>query len=92
MQITLEYVAQIKKAAGKASETLTVDKEAALGQVLKSAAQRLGREFAELLFDEAGAFRASLLITVNDEQVDANPALPLNDRDRITLLSPMSGG
>ena len=92
MQITLEYVAQIKMAAGKASETLTVEKEALLGSVLKDAAPRLGAEFSALLFDDAGTFRPSLLIMVNDEQVDPNPAFPLNDRDRITLLSPMSGG
>ncbi|MFH0921189.1 MAG: MoaD/ThiS family protein [Fibrobacterota bacterium] len=92
MNLTLEYLAQIKQAAGKSSETILTDETATLGSVLLDAANRLGSAFSSLVFNESRHFRSSLLIMINDEQVEADLRRALKPNDRVTLLSPMSGG
>ena len=92
MNVTIEYAAQIKRAAGVASEQVTLDDDATLRAAVQAAIERHDESFRSVLLNADGDIHPSILVFVGEEQVrpDADPSL--NDGDRITLLSPISGG
>ncbi|MBL8028239.1 MAG: MoaD/ThiS family protein [Fibrobacteres bacterium] len=92
MKINIEYVAQVKEAAGKAAETILVDEGAFLIDVFKKISSDKSVAFRNLVFTESLKPVPSILITVNDEQIDDVSSYVLQNNDRITILSPMSGG
>lgn len=92
MQITVEYAAQVKRAAGVAAETLQVEAGCSHQQLARQVANRHGDPLKKLLFGEDGELHSSILMFVGDEQVRWNTPTMLNDRDVVTILSPISGG
>ncbi len=92
MNVTVEYTAQIKRAAGTARETLDVADGATVSDVLRAAADRHDDSFQRLVLTADSAPQPTLLIFVADEQVRADSTEPLADGATVTLLSPISGG
>ena len=92
MQITVEYTAQVKRAAGVASESIDVDSECSVQDLLKQIANRHGDPLAGLLLGDAGSLSPSILLFVNDEQVRWETLRLLHENDVVTILSPISGG
>ena len=91
MQIAVRYMAQLRRAAGTAVETIELDKPCSAADVVKSLAKRHDRPFGDLVLDADGGVRPAVLLFVGDEQVGADAA-PLRDGDVITVLTPMAGG
>ena len=84
MQVTVHYLAQLKRAAGVAKETVAFEAPCTLADLLN----RLGQ-------DRDDAFRTllqhrSMLYFVND--VDAATTQTLHDGDDIAILAPVAGG
>jgi molybdopterin converting factor small subunit len=92
MQITIEYAAQLKRAAGLAAETVDVDGSCSVQQLVADIAARHGDPLAGLLLDSAGAMHPSILLFVGDEQVRWETPRPLEANETVTFLSPISGG
>ena len=92
MDIVIEYVAQMRDAAGVASETVSLATPASAQDVVRDAAQRRGGRLAELLLDEAGVLRPSAIVFVGDGQIDWNTPCALSDGARVTILAPLAGG
>lgn len=92
MQITVEYAAQIKRAAGQATETFECDSPCTVQDVLCRVADRHGESLSHLLFDEDRRLHPSILLFVGDSQVRWDQPRELQDRDVLTILSPISGG
>ena len=92
MEITVHYLAQLKRAAGVATENVTVEDGCSLSQVLKGLADRHGPAFRAGLLDEHGQPLPALLFFLGAEQVRPDSARPLCEGDEVTILSPMSGG
>lgn len=92
MIVTLEYTAQIKRAAGTARETIEVDDGATVADLLRTAADGHEDEFRRLVLTGDAAPQPTLLIFVSDEQVRVDSPEPLQDGATVTLLSPISGG
>ena len=90
MRITIHYMAQIKRAAGCASESIDAADGASLREVLRALGERRGEPFRGMLLDDAGEPRKTLLFFVGEEHGD--PARVLRDGDTITILAPMAGG
>ena len=90
MRVTVHYLAQIKRSAGCATESLDSPAGATLREVLRILAERHGPGFRSLLLDEANEPRKSLLFFVGEEHAEVS--LPLRDGDAVTILTPMSGG
>lgn len=91
MKIQVEYVAQIKEAAGVSGEAVSLAAGASVLELLQAVAkahERLGG----LLLDPTGAVRPSALVFIGDEQYDAAEPRPLRDGDTVTLMSPLAGG
>ena len=55
MKVTIEYAAQVKRAAGIAAETVEVDPACTLQELLKRAAERHGEPLRRLLFADNAA-------------------------------------
>jgi len=92
MKVTVEYAAQLKRAAGIGSETIEVSPGCTLAQLIDEVARRHNGELNRLLTDESGALHPSILLFVGDEQVRGPLDRELRDRDVVTMISPISGG
>jgi molybdopterin converting factor small subunit len=90
MHVTVNYLAQIKRAAECGSESVEAHEPMTLREFLRSLAPRHNGNFRAMLLDDAGEPHKSLLFFVGDEHADLSR--PLADGDAITILAPMSGG
>jgi molybdopterin converting factor small subunit len=92
MQITIEYTAQLRRAAGISVETLEVAETVTLLDVARAVVSRRGDELGRLLLDAEGRLQRSVLTFVQDEQVSADSPAPLCDGQTVTFAAPISGG
>lgn len=92
MDVVIEYVAQMRDAAGVASETVTLGAPASAQDVIRDAAERRGGRLAALLLDEAGVLQPSAIVFVGDAQIDWDTPCALSDGARVTVLAPLAGG
>jgi molybdopterin converting factor small subunit len=92
MQVTIEYAAQVKRAAGVASESVDVDAACSVQDLLAQVATDRGDALKNILFDGDGVLHPSILLFVGNSQIHWDTPLKLNDRDVVTVLSPISGG
>lgn len=92
MQITIEYAAQIKRAAGQASETFECDEPCTVQEAVERVAKRHGEELESLLFDGHRQLHPSILLFTGDTQIRWDEPKELRDGDVLTILSPISGG
>ena len=92
MKVSIEYVAQMKDAAGTASEELDLPDGASIQDAIRQAADTHGGRLAELLLDESGALLPSALVFVGNDQIEWDDARQLNQGDGITILAPLAGG
>ena len=92
MRITVEYAAQIKRAAGRASEALDLGEPSTVQDAVRQVSERHGEAMDSLLFAGAGRLHPSILLFVGDAQVRWDQPRELRDGDVLTILSPISGG
>ena len=90
MRVTVQYMAQIKRAAGCCGEAVDVPFAVSLRDFLRLLADRHDPAFRAMLVDDAGEPRKSLLFFVGDDHAELTR--PLTDGDALTILAPMSGG
>lgn len=90
MKVTVEYAAQVKRATGVACEDLELPDDCSLQELARTVAETHGAEAARALLDN-GVLHRSILVFVDDEQV-RDAQTKLNDGQRVTFLSPISGG
>lgn len=92
MRVTVEYVAQLKRLAGCAAETVEVAQTGlTVAELLEDLGELHGADFRALLLDADNWAQKSLLIFVGDQPIE-HPFHCLHDGDRLTILSPMAGG
>jgi molybdopterin converting factor small subunit len=83
-------MAQLRQAAGAASEQVEMERSCSIGELLKDLADRHGSPFRDLVLDASGCHRPALLLFAGDEQV--GPERETQDYDLVTVLTPMAGG
>lgn len=90
--IQVRFVAQLKQAAGRATDEVPAAAGLTLFETLAIVAERHGPQLREFLLTARGEPRPSLVIALGDQQVPrgANPSLRAGDV--VTLIAPMSGG
>ena len=91
MRVAVKYLAQVRHAAGCASEAVELEGGSLRDLVLRLA-ERHGEPLRLLLLGSAGAPHDSLLLFVGEEQVRWEAARALRDGDVVTVLAPMAGG
>jgi molybdopterin converting factor small subunit len=94
MKIQFCYTGQLASAAGVVEETIELPDKATVLVALTERIDAHGGKFAELLADDSGAPRSTLLVALNDEQVasDAYDSTPLADGNSLMLMTPIAGG
>ncbi|MFT4554912.1 MAG: MoaD/ThiS family protein [Planctomycetales bacterium] len=92
MVVTVEYTAQIKRAAGKAREDFELDDSGTLIDLVNAIADRHGDELARMLRTVDGTPQTTVIPFVGDNQVRWDAADALSNGVTVTLLSPISGG
>jgi hypothetical protein len=85
-------MAQLKLAAGQASDEVHFAASQPVGQVLATLAERHSESFRQLLLTPQGRLQPTLLLFLGDEQVTADTVVPRGTSDLLTVLSPMAGG
>ena len=93
MNITLQFEAQLRQAAGQSSVPVSINQ----GATIMDAIQRLcetASVMKDRLLNEQQQLKAGLLLFVNEVPVDPTNARDqvLSDGDVILLLPPISGG
>ena len=90
--LTIEYTAQLRRAAGVARETLEAHGDCALEELVRQLADRHGEELRRVLLDAEGRLQRSVLVFVNDQQVAEGSDMKLRDGQTVTFVAPISGG
>lgn len=92
MKITVSYMSQLKKAAGKSRESVEIDAGTTVQDLLLRTICPRYDGVARAILEEGDVFRSILLVFVGDQQADIRTPLPLNDGDEVTLMLPIAGG
>lgn len=92
MEININYMSQLKKAAGVPQETLTVDNPCTVQQLLEDSICPQRVKLCETIREPDGSFRPILLVFVGDRQVDLDIPYDLRDGDEVTIMFPIAGG
>lgn len=92
MRIVVKYMAQLKQAAGAASETVEVESRCSAEEILRRLAEKHGESYRRVVLDSQGGVRRALLVFVGNEQVRADAPRTFHDGEELTILAPMSGG
>ena len=92
MNVTVEYWAQVKQAAGTSAERIDVNPPCSARDVVTELAHRHGGRLRGVLLDADGKLRSTILLFVRDEQVRPDEPAELRDGDVIGVMSPIAGG
>jgi len=92
MKITVEYLAQLKQLTNTAKDEFVFDHPVFLPELIEKIILTHGQQLNMLRVDTPEANQSSILVGLNDKQIQFNYKLKLTDGDRITFLAPMSGG
>lgn len=92
MNIIVKYTAQLKKETGLAKETVSVGEEDSLKSLLEKVSSVHGPAVGDMMFDDAGQFKESIMIVHNGNQVSIDDPVKFRDGDMVMLMSPIAGG
>lgn len=92
MQITVQYTAQLKSAAGIATQSIEVADDAGIEDIVRCAAEQGSPALRGLLIRDDGTVQPTLLLFVGDECVSRDASVTLRDGQTLTIMSPISGG
>lgn len=90
MHVTVNYLAQVKRAAGVSGERVAIPANCTLAQLILQLACQHEAAFRAMVLDFTGQPQTALLYAVGDSQADLSHAL--SDGDVVTILAPMAGG
>jgi len=92
MTVTVRYMAQLRTAAGVATETIDLAGPCTSSELAAHLAARHGEALRRLLLGPNGRISPFILVFVGDAQVGPDEQLLLKEGAGITLLSPVAGG
>ena len=92
INIHVKFWGQIKQAAGLAAEDIELADSPTLRSLLDALVVKHGEQLSKHLLDETGSVRSSLLIVIDNEQVDTSSNAELRDGQTVTLRPPSAGG
>ncbi len=92
MNITINYLSQIKQLTGKDSEKRSCAEGTGLCELLAEIASGYDEKLARYLFEDSNKLQESLVVLINGSVIDRESPPQLSDGDEITLLNPVGGG
>lgn len=91
MKIHVQYMAQLKRAAGTSRETVELDSPGCVHDLLQSLS-RSRQGLLPFIWNGNHGRRPSLLVTVGERMLAPTDNALLQDDDTVILMTPMSGG
>ncbi len=92
MRVSIRYLAQLRQAAGRASEDIELKEACSAREFVVRQACCHGDALRQLLLKGKEKLQPTILLFVGDEQVGPEDQTPLKDGDVITVLTPIAGG
>lgn len=92
MSITIEYVAQLKRLAGHSSESIESPEEFSLSTLIQTLGKKHGSPLSDVLITSENEVAPTLLIFLNDEQINTSENPAIRSGDTLTISTPISGG
>ena len=91
MNVKVNYYGQARRLTGKSGEAFSLAEGAAIIDAVTAMGQANGKDLNDLLLDDAGAIRRTIMVSGNGTHV-RDQATPLNDDDELDLHTPLAGG
>lgn len=92
MKITVNYLAQLRHAAGISSESIDLDTACSIQDLVIQLTENHGEPLRSFLLDTTGTLRQSILLIIGETQVHWEIPVQLKEGDVVTFLSPLAGG
>lgn len=92
MKVTVNYMGQLRYLTGKDSDQVDCAQGASLADLMTEASKKYDRRFVNIVLDETGKIRPSLIVIINGVSADKDAAPNFSDGDSITLLTAIAGG
>lgn len=92
MKVTVNYLAQLKQAAGVSSESIDLESPCSVQDLVVQLASDRGEPLRSFLLDPAGGLRTSILLIVGETQIHWETPVQIKEGDTISFLSPLAGG
>ncbi len=93
MKMIVDYTGQLASVAGVSEETIELPACESLLSVVGRLAESHGEKFSELVFDEDGRIRSTLLVVLDGEQTSGDKnSLELAGVKVLMLMTPIAGG
>lgn len=92
MKIKLRYTAQLKDVAKVGTDEVELKENDGIQTLLDRLVEKYDKAFGAILFDNKGNYRNSNLIVINQSQVNYAENSLLKNGDKVTIMSPISGG
>ena len=92
MKISMQYTAQLAMEAGCSRESIDVEDNTTVEEVVRLRAGHFGGKFAEIVLNAEGQPVSTIMHIVNGEQVERGVPHPLKEGDELMLMSPIAGG
>lgn len=89
MNITVEYMAQIRQVTGKCEENVNVPDLLDAAGLLEILSSKYKSSFRSLIMDGNG-IRRSVMLTINNFHVQYKSTLTLREGDTVSIITPMS--
>lgn len=90
MQIVINYMAQLRARTGTSSEVIDLPEGSSARDLVAALADSHNRDVAALLVEDSGTPVSTLLFFVGEDRRGWEEVL--HDGDRVTLMTPISGG
>ena len=93
MNLSIQYTGQLANVAGASGEALTLEDGAKLKELVENLAKKNGPKFEDLVMDESGKLRPSLMVIFDGVQADGDlETIGLEGVSRVMLMTPIAGG
>jgi molybdopterin converting factor small subunit len=92
VKIIVKFTAQLKKEAGISKMEFKIDEQDSLLNIITKVAKSFNDNFYDMLLDEKGKFRQSIMLVFNGTQVGLYDPINFKEGDEILLMSPIAGG
>ena len=92
MRVSVQYTAQLKQALGTSHDEFELESNVSLQELVSQILARHGEPFRQYALDANDQLQSTIIVCVDDEQVENAAEYQIKIDSTITLLSAISGG
>ncbi len=93
MALTVSYTGQLSEATGVTEEAVQIAGGERLAGLIATLGEKHGEKFSELLLDDSGNLRSTVLVVLDGSQATGDlDSILLDDVQDLMLMTPIAGG